>query len=255
MDAELRATFLLLLRPVLLGDQDFLFEALDVGREAYILVSGRLEVRRYVNQFGHMESDEAPIDTPGEMIGEAGLLDDGPPFRFFSVLSCGSSELLELSKEHFDAHIREDFPDIYKVFYEMGLSRITERGSREAAIAMRGRSIRRTAILKTHVKKDPITGKSAFENQSAHICVEGGLLSTLKHLNKSHIQTDLHDAGGSKTISAAIKRLPSEAQRASPLDGGETTTTSLEMRVQKIENAMHDLTSLVRQIHTKVMDS
>ena len=42
----------------------------------------------------------------GEMIGEAGLLDDGPPFRFFSVLSCGSSELLELSKEHFDAHIR-----------------------------------------------------------------------------------------------------------------------------------------------------
>jgi hypothetical protein len=35
MDAELRATFLLLLRPVLLGDQDFLFEALDVGREGH----------------------------------------------------------------------------------------------------------------------------------------------------------------------------------------------------------------------------
>ena len=73
--------------------------------------------------------------------------------------------------------------------------------------------------------------------------------STLKH---PHSQTDLHDAGGSKTISSAIKRLPSEAQPASPLDGGETTTTSLEMRVQKIEHAMHDLTSLVRQIHTKV---
>jgi hypothetical protein len=76
--------------------------------------------------------------------------------------------------------------------------------------------------------------------------------STLKHPNKSHVQTDLHDAGGSKTMSAAIKRSPSEAQPASPLDGGETTTTSLEMRVQKIEHAMHDLTSLVRQIHTKV---
>ena len=35
MDSELRATFLLLLRPVLLGDQDFLFEALDVGREGH----------------------------------------------------------------------------------------------------------------------------------------------------------------------------------------------------------------------------
>ena len=35
---------------------------------AYILVSGRLEVRRYVNQFGHMESDEAPIDTPGNLL-------------------------------------------------------------------------------------------------------------------------------------------------------------------------------------------
>ena len=76
--------------------------------------------------------------------------------------------------------------------------------------------------------------------------------STLKHPNTSHIQTDHRDAGGSKTISAAIKRLPSEAQAASPHDGGETTTTSLEMRVQKIEHAMHDLTSLVRQIHTKV---
>lgn len=76
--------------------------------------------------------------------------------------------------------------------------------------------------------------------------------STLKHPNKSHSQTDLHDAGGSKTIISAIKRLPSEAQPASPLDGGETTTTSLEMRVQKIEHAMHDLTSLVREIHTKV---
>ena len=53
-------------------------------------------------------------------------------------------------------------------------------------------------------------------------------------------------------MSAAIKRSPSEAQPASPLDGGETTTTSLEMRVQKIEHAMHDLTSLVREIHTKV---
>ena len=50
MDTELRNHFLLLLRPIKLLDQEFLYEALDVGREAYFLVQGNLQVWSYENQ-------------------------------------------------------------------------------------------------------------------------------------------------------------------------------------------------------------
>lgn len=42
MDPELRVNFLLLLRPVMLLDEEYLYEALEVAREAYILTTGNL---------------------------------------------------------------------------------------------------------------------------------------------------------------------------------------------------------------------
>jgi hypothetical protein len=50
MDNELRHELLLCLRPSLLMDSETLFEALDVGREAFILTVGNLEVWRFENQ-------------------------------------------------------------------------------------------------------------------------------------------------------------------------------------------------------------
>lgn len=50
MDAELRVHFLLLLRPIIFFDQEYLYEALDTGSEAYFLVQGNLETWIYENQ-------------------------------------------------------------------------------------------------------------------------------------------------------------------------------------------------------------
>jgi hypothetical protein len=51
------------------------------------------------------KSDERIKDV-GEIVGETALLDDGPPYRYNSVCSYGRCELLELTKEDFDRHIR-----------------------------------------------------------------------------------------------------------------------------------------------------
>jgi len=51
--------------------------------------------------------------------------------------SYGNSELLEITKEDFDRHIKPNFPDVYKAITEMALSRLTGPGSKEALMAMR----------------------------------------------------------------------------------------------------------------------
>ena len=50
MDAELRVHFLLLLRPVMIFNEEYLYEALDTCSEAYFLVQGNLETWIYENQ-------------------------------------------------------------------------------------------------------------------------------------------------------------------------------------------------------------
>ena len=55
---------------------------------------------------------------PGEVIGEVGLLEDGPPFRLNSVAAVFKSELLELRPSEFGV-VREEYPDIYRAFTDM----------------------------------------------------------------------------------------------------------------------------------------
>jgi CRP-like cAMP-binding protein len=128
MDQELRNELLLYLRPWMLLDQEYLFDALDVGREAYILTSGTFEVYRYENQFGHMAKDEDMITTVGELIGVIGLMDDGPPYRLTTVISYGRSEVLELTKEAFDHCCKLNYPDVYQSVQDMATSELTAPG-------------------------------------------------------------------------------------------------------------------------------
>ena len=57
--------------------------------------------------------------------------------RDTQMRSYGSSELLEITKEDFDRHIKPNYPDVYKAITEMALSRLTGPGSKEALMAMR----------------------------------------------------------------------------------------------------------------------
>lgn len=72
----------------------------------FVAAPGTLELWVYENQFGHMARSDERIKDHGEIVGETALLDDGPPFRYNSVRSYGRCELLELTKEDFDRHVR-----------------------------------------------------------------------------------------------------------------------------------------------------
>jgi len=153
MDHELRSHFLLLLRPVCLGEGEYLFHALDVGRDLYLLRSGALDKFEYVNQFGNMQKSSTSIQNPGDIIGVMGILDDGPPFRLHSICAADTSaELLELRQSDY-AVLKSDYPDVYRSLSDMARVSLATDGVQTAMLAMRSRSMRRCAQLKTKTQE------------------------------------------------------------------------------------------------------
>jgi len=256
MDHELRLNFLILLRPILLMDAEYLYEALDVGREGFILLQGILEQWKYQNQFGHMAMDDIKIKEAGEMVGESGLLDDGPPYRYTSMRSYGNSELLEITKEDFDRHIKPNFPDVYKAITEMALSRLTGPGSKEALMAMRSRSIRRCATIKQKTRKDPLTGKLLFGDEEQTVFG-----------NDDNVKDKGKPPRGACQFSPSLKITVTEGEppplsvhapsptanlEAAGEDFGASAKVSLESRMGNLENAVRTLTELVVRIDKKL---
>lgn len=234
MDPELRNELMLCLRPYMLFDQEYLFEALDVGREAFILTSGNLEVWRYYNQFGHMSKDEDMITGAGELVGVIGLMDDGPPFRLNTVVSYGRSEVLELSKEAFDNCCRVNYPDVYQNIQDMARAELIAPVNKDAFIAMRSRSMRRCSYLKQKVRKPPLT----------------------RHLPAGHEalrETDKH--GSQVSLNQHSVKWPGGDDVASGLstvDEAGADAQSLDKRMDRLEAAMQGLTHLVANMSDKL---
>ena len=118
LDVELGTLLLLVLRPVLLNEGEYLYNALDSGRDIYVLVSGSLNKLVFVNQFGLMSLSPWRFEIPGDIIGEVGLIPDGPPFRISTVQASNRVELLELRQTDF-AFFEEQYPDFMCALTDM----------------------------------------------------------------------------------------------------------------------------------------
>jgi len=253
MDPGLRVKFLLLLRPIALLHEEYLYEALDIAEEAYFLTSGNLEVYIYENQFGHMAKCDERIKDVGEFVGETALLEEGPPYRYNSIRGFGSCELLQLTKEDFDNHIRYSYPDVYKCFQEMARARLTAPGGKEALMAMRSRSIRRCAIIKQKTRKDPLTGKPLFGDEEQSVFDD----------NKSKDKTSKENPPHNAETNASFKKLSKVTEDPTPAEAATTENLSclkpadsqLEVRMDKLEGAMRNLTDLMMKMNEKLDQS
>ena len=233
MDLELRIRFLLLLRPIHLLDHETLFQALDVGREAYFLLVGELNQWSYTNQFGHMEKNDERISNPGDMVGELALLEDGPAFRFNTIKAYGRAELLELTRDDFQAHVKSDFPDVYQAFIARARTRLIGPGSKEAQMAMRSRSIKRCAMIgrRNTVREK----KEASDSKEAGHAEDGdGLLQKAEHAK-----------------SDSLGRLDSSPEgQAIQCKMGGAGSHSVEQRLCKLEEAVSEVKALMTDLKT-----
>lgn len=89
---------------------DALWSRGDVGQEAYILVSGRIEVAYQVQPDGKREEQ---YDDPGVILGAAYLIHDWE--HESSAYPRERSEVLELSRESFQRLFETGHPAAYRV--------------------------------------------------------------------------------------------------------------------------------------------
>ena len=141
IDADCRAHFATMLRPVALHAGEYVFKALESGMEMYFIVAGEVEI---------WDVDEKLILgklTRGDFFGEIALFEDAFPCRTSSIrartdvdpppppsshtnrtrrvphpvlighaASLSQVELLELRREDFHTEIRPFFPDVYQAW-------------------------------------------------------------------------------------------------------------------------------------------
>lgn len=183
------------------------------------------------------------ITTSGELVGVIGLLDDGPPFRLTTVVSYGRSEVLELTKEAFDHCCKLNHPDVYKCVQDMARSELAAPGNKDAFIAMRSRSMRRCAYMKGRTRKDPLTGKPLLESRKSF---------KVEDKNKVGDKSKVED----KNKSQAFQPPPPNKAASEVLDDAGSLVDdsifqyrSLAKRMDAMEDAMRDLTSLVAKIY------
>ena len=132
----------------------------------------------------------------------------------------------------------------------MARARLTAPGGKEALMAMRSRSIRRCAIIKQKTRKDPLTGKPLFGDEEQSVFDD----------NKSKDKTSKENPPHNAETNASFKKLSKVTEDPTPAEAATTENLSclkpadsqLEVRMDKLEGAMRNLTDLMMKMNEKL---
>ena len=134
----------------------------------------------------------------------------------------------------------------------MARARLTAPGGKEALMAMRSRSIRRCAIIKQKTRKDPLTGKPLFGEDEQTVFEEKDKdKSNQKDRNSK--DKDVHNSSLRSLPSAQPKQNSAlEPLQMPQVPSSEISNAGLEARMDKLEEAMSNLTDLVITMNQKL---
>ena len=247
LDLDCRARILELVRPVSFSKGDIIYNACDVGTEMYWITSG-------VVDFTDLNGNIVSKMKPGELFGEMCMFPSLLSVRHQTAKARTAVELLDLSLEDFEKHVRPWFPDVYQTIGDMAIEHLSFLDGTALKKALGERSAQRCAILEQQAGFYRSTQKQLKRRKTTLVTASTaalGLTGSPQESLSMHINAGVLRPPSPSSRRASLAGRGDSQGAPSPMESGEGGHSSLQQAAGA--PGVADVLSSVEAMERRVM--